>query len=442
MNNKLLIGLILTFIFSPSYHVLAQEAESTIPSVADLQKVEELQQEFNKNQNRLKICSSLSIPEPIDLLQPFPEKWLECVPALSSINSKFQDVNNTIKKGLDRLSPLEIGNEGRYTLDSITYSVSSNTVEVKGVAQAKHQYGEMKEKIPVPIMVDKTIQTPEPYTAYRKEKVPVTKSRTIKECIIPSFSGCITWGTTSVPYVDMEWRNIPYPAIRQVNKVIRVPDVEMQWRTWTPPSISATCNYSYSFNVLTAEDTPVVSCRHGSLGNLTLNAASLSKVLKGEIPSIGAVLTSIKPVPPGLKIDEVDSYDSIKLAKVSGHKYSYFSSKSFVNEMSVSVQGIDVITDIVSLGTLTSTHGESIKSLLLAEANKIVIVFAQQGINVASQEIMALIETGRISSETSLNFKVEILNVPLTRTSCLTGVSDKCTPSLSEPRIGFVITVD
>jgi hypothetical protein len=291
-------------------------------------------------------------------------------------------------------------------------------------------------------MVDKTIQTPEPYTAYRKEKVPVTKFRTIKECLIPWFNGCKKWASTSVPYVDMEWKNIPYPAIRQVNKVVRVPDVEMQWRTWTPPSISATCNFSYSFNVLTAEDTPVVSCGRGSLGNLTLNAASLSKVLKGEIPSIGAVLTSIKPVPPGLKIDEVDSYDSIKLAKVSGHKYSYFSSKSFVNEMSVSVQGTNVIADIVSLGSLTSTHSESIKSLLLAEANKVVIVFAQQGINVASQEIMTLIETGRISSETSLNFKVEILNVPLTRTSCLTGVSDECTPSLSEPRIGFVITVD
>jgi hypothetical protein len=445
MHFKLFTGLITIFVLSLNSNVLAQDisvTEPRIPSVPELQKVEELQQEFNKSHAHLNTCSNLIIPEPINLLQPFPESWLQCVPDLSSINSKFQGVNNMIKTGLDRLSGLEIGNEGKYTLDSITYSVSSNMVEVRGVIQAKHQIGEIKEQIPVPIMVDKTIKVPENYTAYRKEKVPVTKYRTIRECAIPWFNGCKKWVTTKVPYVVLEWRDIPYPAVRMVDKVVKVPDVEMQWRTFTPPPISATCNYSYSFNTLTSEDTPILSCGDGSLGNLTLNASSLSKALKGEIPSIGSILTSVKPVPPGLKITENDYYDNIQLAKTSGHKFTYFSSKSFVNEMSVSVQGVNVIADIASLGTLTSTHSESIRSLLVAEATRAATSFTAQGLAVSSQEIMNLIETGKISTETSLNFNVEMLNVPITRTTCLTGVSNECTPSFSEPRIGFVITVN
>jgi hypothetical protein len=347
-----------------------------------------------------------------------------------------------IKNGLDKLSGLEIGNEGRYTLDTITYSVSSNIVEIKGIIQAKHQFGELKEQIPVPIMVNKTIEVPENYTAYRKEKVPVTKYRTIKECAIPWFNGCKKWVTTKVPYVEMEWRDIPYPAVRMVQKVVQVPDVEMQWRTWTPPPISATCKYSYSFNILTSEDTPVLDCGGGSLGSLTLNASSLSKVLRGETPSIGSLLTAVKPVPPGLKVIEDDKYEEIKAAKTARHKFAYFSSKSFVNEMSVSVQGANIVANIASFGSLTSSHLESIRSLLMAEATKAVTSFAAQNLILSDQDIMALIETGKVPIETSLKFNVEIVNVPITKTTCLTGVSNECTPSFSEPRIGFVITVN
>jgi hypothetical protein len=98
MHPKLLAGLITTFVFSLNYPALAQNTsvldptmasvpDPTIPSVPELQKVEELRQEFNKSQARLNACSSLSIPEPINLLEPFPESWLKCVPNLSNINS-------------------------------------------------------------------------------------------------------------------------------------------------------------------------------------------------------------------------------------------------------------------------------------------------------------------------------------------------------------------
>ncbi|UUO14792.1 hypothetical protein [Dolichospermum heterosporum] len=302
-------------------------------------------------------------------------------------------------------------------------------------------------------------QFPVPVTKYRKEKVPVTVMKTqtkkvlyveMESRCLASFRGkCISRAnvpvdkyrdvTVKVPVVEMQWKDVPYPSVEMQWKTVPYPDVEMQWKTVQPPPISATCNFTYLFNITTTESTPTMSCGQGGLGNLTLNASAIARVLKGEVPSIGSVVSSLGVTPPGVVEKLDDTYDRMRAKKTAGETFSYFSSRSFVEWASAKNLAVNIAASTVTGGALSSQLVAELEGKLTSEFLYFSQFAAEKGATIAIGQFLELAKTGSMDIPNFGSIQFEVVNVPLVRTMCVAGRADRCSPSLPEPRIGFVL---
>lgn len=337
---------------NPSRICTREEVEA---SLATLDTLKDCIPNFSQAEEeiaQLRACSQVQIPDVLNLMGPIADsRLLKCVPDLEQVNSLTSNIGNKIAGALSSLSEAEIGNEGKYELTGISYNIAGKEIKIEGVVRARHVFGEIKEqipvpvtryrreKVPVPVTKYKDVPYQHPVTKYRKEQVPVPgfETRRIKECALPKpLGGCFQWieKDVKVPVTRMEWRNIPYPStetrykkvpypsVEMQWKEVPYPDVEMQWKTVQPPPLSATCNFTYLFNITTRESTPTLSCGQGGLGNLTLNASAVARVLNGEVPSVGSIVSSIGMTPPGVVEKLDDTYDRMRAKNTQGGSFA------------------------------------------------------------------------------------------------------------------------
>jgi hypothetical protein len=396
-------------------------------------------------------CANVQVPETLDLLKPVDPSLEACVPDLKKVSDLSSSVSSKINGALSSLSGAEIGNEGKYELSRVTYNIPGKEIKVEGLIRARHVFGEIKEQVPVTVTKYRKEQVPVTVTKYRKEQVPVVVEgvRHVKECAIPKpFGGCIKWVEfdVKVPVTRMVWKDIPYPAVEMQWKDIPYPAVEMRWKTVQPPPLSATCNFTYLYNFSSTESTPTLSCGQGGLGNLTLNASAIARVLNGEVPTLGSILTAVNTIPPGVTERLDDTYDQIRAQNTvtsrtigsSSRTIAYFSSRSFVEWASAKNQGTTIAATVATGGALGSQLALELEEKLRSEF----VFFAQEvaatGVEIGFEQFLELVKTGSLSLPGIRSAEFKVLNVPLNRTVCVAG-TDTCNPPIPEIRLGFVI---
>lgn len=357
-----------------------------------------------------------SKPETINLLQPIDQKMVNCIPKLDSVASQWQSKANSI---LSAINVVKIGNEGENDLEKLEYNITGNTVSLIAKVRAKHTW---KETIPAV-----------------KTKVPVDK-----------------WRWVDVPYPDVRWHEkcigrgrfkacTKVPEYFTNHRKEKVPYTVMEIRTITPEKVvsataSTTCKYDYTFNLSTGEQKPVFNCGQGSLGNYKLDASAITKILSGEMPSLGSLLTSMSLTPPLFKDANRDTYNEVKNEIIASHKDSivYFSSESFVNWASVENQAANGIAAVISGGAfgpeLTRQIGEKLKTELTFMS-----VFASQtAINLGIEQIISMMTGKSTENLGGYSVSVKVVNTPSVIQKCIVNGGD-CTPEIKSPRLGFAI---
>ncbi len=352
-----------------------------------------------------------STPQVINLLQPLDQKMVNCIPKLDSIASQWQSKANSI---LSAINVVKIGNQGENNIEKIEYNVTGNTVYLIAKVQAKHTW---KETIPAV-----------------KTKVPVDK-----------------WRWVDVPYPDVRWHKkcklgvcVKVPEYFTNHRKEKVPYTVMEIRTITPEKVvsttgSATCKYDYTFNLSTLEQKPVFNCGRGSLGNLKLDASAFTKILNGEMPTLGSLLTSVNITPPLFKDANRDTYNDVKNSIIASHTGSivYFSSESFVNWASVENQGANGIAAVISGGAYSAELTRQITERLKTELTFMSIFASQTAINLGVEQIVSMMTGNSGLNLGAYNVSVKVVNTPNIIQKCV--VNGDCLPEIKSPRLGFAV---
>ncbi|XHX76780.1 MAG: hypothetical protein RBJ76_20415 [Stenomitos frigidus ULC029] len=145
-----------------------------------------------------------SKPQTINLLQPIDQKMMNCIPKLDSIAGQWQSKANGI---LSSINGVRIGNQGENDIEKLEYNVTGNTISLIAKVRAKHTWKETISAVKTKVPVDKwrwvdvpypdvrwnrkcrlgvCVNVPEPFTNYRKERVPyvVMEIRTTPEKVV------------------------------------------------------------------------------------------------------------------------------------------------------------------------------------------------------------------------------------------------------------------
>lgn len=357
-------------------------------------------------------------PDVINLLQPFDQKMINCIPKLDSVASKWQSKSSSM---LSAINQVKMGNEGENDIEKLEYNLGSNTISFVLKARAKHTW---------------SVTTPE-----IKENVPIPKFRTSRECLIPKMgqTGC----------KKKVFGQCVLPTFGQVGcnkwKDIKIPDgFNMELRVLAPAktikeSASATCKYEYTLNLSTLEQKPIFNCGQGYLGNFKLDASAITQILNGEMPTVGKWLDALSFTPPLFKDANRDEYESVKNKLISAHPNSivYFSSSSFVNWASTKNQGANVILSIISGGSFGAELTRQIEERLRTELTFMGIFASQTGTQLATGQIVSMM-TGKESLDLQgYRVSVKVINTPEVYQKCV--VNGDCIPAIELPRLGFAI---
>jgi hypothetical protein len=352
-----------------------------------------------------------SAPQTINLLQPIDPKMINCIPKLDSIANQWQSKANSISSAI---KGVKIGNQGESGIEKLEYNITGNTISLIAKVRAKHTW---KETIPAV-----------------KTKVPVTK-----------------WRWANIPYPDVRWHKkcklgvcVKTPEYFTNHRKEKVPYQEMEIRTITPEKVvsasaSATCKYDYTFNLSTLEQKPVFNCGQGSLGNYKLDASAITKILNGEMPTLGSLMTSISLTPPLFKDANRDEYQNVRNGIISSHPNSivYFSSESFVNWASVENHGANIIASVLSGGGYSAELARQIEERLRTELTFMSAFATQTGINLATEQIIAMMTGNSAQNFGGYNVSVKVVNTPYVIQKCV--VNGDCLPEIKSPRLGFAI---
>lgn len=352
-----------------------------------------------------------SVPQVINLLRPVDQKMVNCIPKLDSIASQWQSKANGI---LSAINGVRIGNQGENAIEKLEYNVTGGTIALIAKVQAKHTW---KETIPAV-----------------KTKVPVTK-----------------WRWVDVPYPDVRWNkkcklgvcvNVPEPFTNHRRE--KVPYTVMEIRTITPEKVvsataSTTCKYDYTFNLSTLEQKPIFNCGQGSLGNYKLDASAITKILNGEMPTLGSLVASVSLTPPLFKDANRDSYNDERNKMIAAHPNSlvYFSSQSFVEWASAENHGANIGVAVVSGGSYAPELLRQIEERLATELGFLGTWATQTGVNLGAQQVVSMLTTGEVMNLGGFSISVKAVNVPYVYQKCI--VNGDCTPELKSPRLGFAI---
>jgi hypothetical protein len=352
-----------------------------------------------------------SPPQTINLLNPIDQKMINCIPNLDSVASQWRAKADGI---LSAVNGVRIGNEGENTIEKLEYNVTGNTISFVAKVRARHTW---KETIPA-------VKTHVPVDKWRWANIPYPDVRWNRKC---GWAGCI-----KVPEYFTNYRKE------------KVPYVEMELRTITPEkqvaaSASATCLYDYTFNLLTFEQRPIFNCGQGSLGNYKFDASAITSILKGEMPSLGQLITSISITPPLFKDANRDEYQNVRNGLIASHQNSivYFSSESFVNWASLENQGPNVIASILSGGGYGAEFARQVEERLRAELVFMGTFASQTGIQLATEQIMSMMAGNSTQKFGDYNVSVKVVNTPYVIQKCV--VNGDCLPEIRSPRLGFAI---
>ncbi|KAM3092568.1 hypothetical protein ACKFKF_31105 [Phormidesmis sp. 146-12] len=352
-----------------------------------------------------------SAPQVINLLQPIDQKMMNCIPKLDSVANQWRSKADGI---LSAINGVRIGNQGENGIEKLEYNVTGNTISLIAKVRAKHTW---KETIPAV-----------------KTKVPVDK-----------------WRWVNVPYPDVRWNrkcrlrvcvNVPEPFTNYRKE--KVPYTVMEIRTITPEKVvsataSATCKYDYTFNLSTLEQKPIFNCGQGSLGNYKLDASAITKILNGEMPTLGSLLTSVSLTPPLFKDGNRDSYNDERNKMIAAHPNSlvYFSSQSFVEWASAENHGPNIVLAAVSGGGYAPELMRQIEERLTTELGFLGTWASQTAVNLGAQQLISMLTTGEVMNLGGFSISVKAVNVPYVYQKCV--VNGECAPELKSPRLGFAI---
>jgi hypothetical protein len=353
-----------------------------------------------------------STPQAINLLQPIDQQMMNCIPKLDSIASQWQSKANSIRSAINGV---KIGNQGENDIEKIEYNVTGQTISLIAKVRAKHTWN-----VTIPAV---------------KTKVPVDK-----------------WRWVDVPYPDVRWEKkcklgvctkVPVPFTNHRRE--KVPYTEMEIRTITPEktvseTASTTCKYDYTFNLSTLEQKPIFNCGQGSLGNYKVDASAITKILNGEMPTLGNLLTSLSLTPPLFKDANRDDYQKIRNEIIASHPNSivYFSSESFVNWASAENQGANIIVAALSGGGYGAELVRQIEERLRSELTFMSAFASQTAINLGVEQIIAMMTGNSTQNFGGYNIAVKVVNTPYVIQKCVVNSGD-CTPEIKSPRLGFAI---
>lgn len=123
------------------------------------------------------------------------------------------------------------------------------------------------------------------------------------------------------------------------------------------------------------------------------------------------------------------------------YRFAYFSSRSFVEWASTKNLAANIVLSAVTGGALSSQLIAELEGKLTSEFSYFSQFAAERGATIALGQFLELAKTGNMDFPNFGSIQFEVVNVPLIRTMCVVGRSDKCSPSIPEPRIGFVLKV-
>lgn len=357
----------------------------------------------------------IGTPQTINLLQPLDRKMINCIPKLDSIVSQWQSKANRI---LSAIGAVKIGNQGESDIEKLEYNVTGNIISLVAKVRAKHTW---QETIPA-------VRTKVPVDKWRWVDVPYPDVRWNQKCAgIGRFKSCV-----KVPEYFTNYRRE------------RVPYTVMEIRTITPEKVvsataSATCKYDYTINLSTFEQKPIFNCGQGSLGNYKLDASAITKILNGEMPTLGSLITSISLTPPLFKDANRDEYQNVRNQIISSHPNSivYFSSESFVNWASAENQGPNIIASVLSGGGYGAELARQIEERLRTELTFMSAFASQTAINLSAEQIISMMTGNSTQNFGGYNVSVKVVNTPYVIQKCV--VNGDCLPQIKSPRLGFAI---
>ncbi len=349
-----------------------------------------------------------SRPQSIDLLQPIDTKVLNCVPELSSIASKWRSQADKIKSSVDKL---KIGNNGSSRIEKLEYNLTGNYISFVVSSKASHTWK----------------------VAAVTTKVPVDK-----------------WRWVDVPYPDVRWNKkcklgvcvkVPEPFTNYRKE--KVPYVEMELRTTpsTSASASATCSYNYTFNISTTESKPVFSCGRGALGEYKLDASVVTDILRGEMPTMGKLLNAVSITPPLFSDNTRDDYNNVRNDIISRNQGSivYFSSESFVNWASAENQLANGVAAFVTGGSYSAELVRQVEQKIRTEITYMTTFASQTAIQLGIKDISSMMFEKKSLNLKGFNISVKVVNTPKIVQKCMVQPRRECLPELKEPRLGFAI---
>jgi hypothetical protein len=224
----------------------------------------------------------------------------------------------------------------------------------------------------------------------------------------------------------------------------KVPYIEMELRTITPEtsaSASATCKYSYTFNISTTESKPVFDCGRGALGNYKLDASVVNTILRGEMPTMGQLLTTVSFTPPLFRDNNRDEYNNVRNDVISRHQGSivYFSSESFVNWASVENQALNIGLFTSTAGTYSAELSRQIEERMRTELTFMGTFAAQTSIQLSTDQIVSMMQSKGNMKLTGFDVSVKVIDTPVIIQKCMVQPRHDCTPEIKSSRMGFAI---
>lgn len=331
--------------------------------------------------DQIRACSQVRFPTEIDLRQPISKQWVDCLPKLSAMAQRASGIAGKLDKVLDKLP--NIGNEGNSTINRVVYNIPLQQFDIRGQIRARH----------------------------------ITE--------------------TKVPDIRREKRCIPKPWPAKGKWCEEVP-VEVGTKIEKLVVYSATCNFTYTQNVVNGRVGGNTSCGQGAVG-AKIRFDAIASLLQGQMPSLSEVIRAVDFRTPVIKDASRDTYESVVANIMASHGQArvYFASKPFVQWASAEELGLSVLTAAITAGAATPVLMQKIEGQLRTEGTTFASWAASNAIQLGTEDLIKLFKDPGSLNLPKFRPTVKLLNVPIVWNKCLS--SGPCTGNINKPRLGFAI---
>ncbi len=336
------------------------------------------------DESQLKACSQVQLPSEIDLMQPIPSRWTDCLPTLNPVAKISNGVAGRMKAALNRLP--NIGNEGGNEVVQVIYNISLQQFKVKGQVRARQ-------------VTD--IRVPD----IRRERRCISKPWPLKGA----------------------WcENVPVKIGTKVERIT---------------TYSATCSYTYTQNVGNGRMGGSLGCGEGAIG-VKIRFDSIAALLQGQLPSLSELISTVDFRTPIIKDASRDTYEA-EVSKIMADNPDariYFSSQPFVQWASAEELGLSLLLQVVSVGTATPILVEKIEGQLRTEGINFISWAATNAVQMNQEQFIDLFSNSSNVDIPNFRPRIKFMNIPIAWNKCLS--SGPCTGEIKKPRLGFAIIFD